>query len=70
MEKLSLYQLLGKRILDLILSLIVLFLLWPLFLVISLIIKLSSPGPVFFKQKRLGKNGKVFILFKFRTMDF
>lgn len=40
----------------------------PLFLIIGLAIKLSSPGPVFFKQERCGLNGRKFILYKFRTM--
>ena len=62
------YLVFGKRIFDLIFSLIVLILSWPLFLVIAQMIKLSSKGPVIFKQKRLGKNGKVFTLYKFRTM--
>lgn len=40
----------------------------PILLIISITIKFSSKGPVFFKQKRLGKDGKVFNVFKFRTM--
>lgn len=62
------YQKFGKRAFDLFFSLLVLVLGWPVFLLIALLIKISSPGPVFFKQKRIGKNGKVFTLFKFRTM--
>jgi lipopolysaccharide/colanic/teichoic acid biosynthesis glycosyltransferase len=58
----------GKRFFDLIFSLSLLFLTWPLFLLIAFLIKLSSPGPVFFKQKRVGKKGKIFVLYKFRTM--
>lgn len=45
-----------------------LFILSPLFLLISVLIKLTSKGPIFFKQKRVGLNGKEFILLKFRTM--
>lgn len=62
------YQKFGKRTFDLFFSLLVLTLSWPVFLLIALLIKISSPGPVFFRQKRVGKNGKVFTLFKFRTM--
>jgi lipopolysaccharide/colanic/teichoic acid biosynthesis glycosyltransferase len=43
-------------------------LLAPLFLVIAAAIKLDSPGPVIFCQKRVGLNGKVFVMYKFRTM--
>lgn len=68
MRKVFSYQNLNKRAFDLIFSLLILFLGWPVFLIIALFIKASSPGPVFFKQRRVGKNGKVFTLFKFRTM--
>lgn len=57
-----------KRILDLLLSISALLLLWPVFLAIAIIIKLTSPGPVFFKQKRVGKGKKLFEIYKFRTM--
>ena len=57
-----------KRILDFILSLIALIILSPVFLIISIAIKIDSKGPVFFLQERLGKNGKVFKIIKFRTM--
>ncbi len=57
-----------KRYFDLLFSIIGLFLLLPIFLIISLVIKLLMPGPVIFTQKRIGRNSKEFILFKFRTM--
>ncbi|AIF53703.1 sugar transferase [Pelosinus sp. UFO1] len=57
-----------KRILDLILSLIGICILWPLFLLIAILIKLGTKGPVFFKQKRIGKNKQEFYILKFRTM--
>lgn len=57
-----------KRILDLVLSLSALLLLWPVFLGLALAIKLTSPGPVFFKQKRVGRGKELFEIYKFRTM--
>ncbi len=57
-----------KRIVDLIIAGLGSIILLPLILVISLIIKLSSPGPVFYIQNRIGKNKKLFPCYKFRTM--
>jgi lipopolysaccharide/colanic/teichoic acid biosynthesis glycosyltransferase len=57
-----------KRIFDILLSLIGLSLLAPFFLAISILIKLDSRGPVFFRQARVGKDGKSFKIMKFRTM--
>jgi O-antigen biosynthesis protein WbqP len=57
-----------KHILDFILSIIAMFLLWPIFIIIAALIKIDSKGPVFFKQKRIGKNKKEFYILKFRTM--
>jgi undecaprenyl phosphate N,N'-diacetylbacillosamine 1-phosphate transferase len=57
-----------KRIFDIIFALILLTATSPFLIVIAILIKLESKGPVFFKQKRLGKDGKVFDIFKFRTM--
>lgn len=57
-----------KRIIDFILSLIALIILSPLFLVLALWIKFDSKGPVFFKQKRMGKDRTFFQIYKFRTM--
>jgi lipopolysaccharide/colanic/teichoic acid biosynthesis glycosyltransferase len=56
------------RFFDIVLSLIGLVILLPVFLVISIWIKLDSPGPIFFKQDRVGLNGIDFHLIKFRTM--
>jgi len=61
-------RLMTKRIFDLVFSLIVLFITWPLFIVIALFIKLDSRGPVFYVQVRAGKNGKPIKILKFRTM--
>ena len=57
-----------KRAFDLIISFFGLVLLSPLFLIISLLIKIEDPGPVFFTQKRVGKNKQYFKLHKFRSM--
>jgi Undecaprenyl-phosphate glucose phosphotransferase len=57
-----------KRAFDLCVSVLVLILLFPLFLFLSLLIKATSSGPVFFTQARVGMNGKRFRIIKFRTM--
>lgn len=58
----------AKRIMDLFFSLIGALLLFPLFLLVAIWIKLDSPGPVFFRQVRVGRFGKPFKIFKLRTM--
>ena len=57
-----------KSFFDIFFSLIILILFSPFFLIISLLIKFSSRGPIFFLQKRIGKNNKPFYCIKFRTM--
>jgi len=57
-----------KRVFDIALSAVALLLLLPLFGLIALAIKLDSPGPVFFKQCRIGRNFRRFWIYKFRTM--
>ncbi len=57
-----------KRIIDFVLSLIATIILLPVFLVVSIAILIDDPGPVFFKQKRFGKDKKFFNIYKFRTM--
>jgi len=59
---------LAKEIFDRVVSFIALAILLPLFLAVALLIKFDSPGPVFFLQDRVGKDGKIFKVFKFRTM--
>jgi len=56
------------RSLDIMGSVFILLISVPLTTLISLLIKISSPGPVFYKQQRVGKDGKIFTLYKFRTM--
>lgn len=57
-----------KRTVDIAVSVVVLILLAPLLLVVALAIKLTSPGPMLYRQTRLGRHGKPFTLLKFRTM--
>ena len=57
-----------KRLFDFVASLFGLIILSPIFLLISLIIKITSKGPILFRQKRVGKNGEIFTLVKFRSM--
>ncbi len=57
-----------KRALDFLLSLCGLLVLWPLFVLIAIAIKIDDPGPVFFSQKRVGKGKTYFQLYKFRSM--
>ncbi|MFH1942352.1 MAG: sugar transferase [bacterium] len=59
-----------KRCFDFTVSLIGLLLLFPVFLIISLLIRFASGPTVFFRQIRVGKDGKTFSLIKFRTMEF
>ena len=58
----------AKRLFDITFSIIGLLIFSPLYLIIFLGIKLSCEGPVIFKQERIGKNGKPFYIYKFRTM--
>lgn len=62
------YQRMVKRAFDLVMGTILLILASPIMALIALLIKLDSPGPVIFKQERIGENGKVFEIYKFRTM--
>ncbi len=58
----------AKRAMDLLVSTVALTLLSPLFLMLAVAIKATSPGPAFFRQKRIGQNGKAFSMLKFRSM--
>jgi exopolysaccharide biosynthesis polyprenyl glycosylphosphotransferase len=57
-----------KRFIDVAAALLVIVIGFPFFLAVALLIKLTSRGPVFYSQKRIGEHGEVFTLFKFRTM--
>jgi exopolysaccharide biosynthesis polyprenyl glycosylphosphotransferase len=60
--------LMAKRVIDLVLSAIALLVLSPLYLAIGLLVKFTSPGPIFYRWEVLGKNRKPFVGYKFRTM--
>lgn len=64
----SVFGQIAKRVLDLVLSLAVIVLAAPVFVLTAILIKKASPGPVFFAQRRIGKDGKPFQMLKFRTM--
>lgn len=57
-----------KRIIDVSVALMVLVVFLPIWLLVTIIIKLESPGPILFRQKRVGKDGKHFTIYKFRSM--
>lgn len=57
-----------KRFLDMVFAWAILLLSWPVLLCIAVAVKLDSPGPAVFAQRRLGRNGKEFDMYKFRTM--
>lgn len=58
----------AKRLFDLVVALGALLVLAPLLLLVALVVKLDSPGPVFFRQERVGRHGRAFRIHKFRTM--
>jgi len=62
------WQMVLKRLIDVVVSLLVLLLLSPLYLLLVIVVKVSSPGPAFFKQARIGQHGKPFYIIKYRTM--
>jgi len=61
-------SLLVKRLFDIVMSIVLLVVLSPVFLIVSLFIKADSKGPVFYRQERITQYGKMFKIFKFRTM--
>ena len=62
------WQRLIKRLLDLVVSIVMLVILSPLYLYIALRVRLSSPGPILFRQERIGQHGRPFLILKFRSM--
>jgi exopolysaccharide biosynthesis polyprenyl glycosylphosphotransferase len=67
-HEVSFYYLAVKRFIDFTLASLLLLMLWPLILVLGLAIRLDSHGPLLFKQKRVGLNGRLFSMYKFRSM--
>ena len=61
-------QLLLKRLMDIVVSGGALLVIWPVLLIVALAIKIDDPGPVFYRQVRVGRGGRTFRIFKFRTM--
>jgi exopolysaccharide biosynthesis polyprenyl glycosylphosphotransferase len=66
--RLKSYNAFLKRTMDIVASGLILILLSPVFLLFSVLVKATSPGPVFFSQERIGLDGKIFSMFKFRSM--
>lgn len=62
------YKIYFKRLIDIVLSICTIVILSPIYILTAILIKLESKGPVIFKQKRLGKNGQIFKIYKFRSM--
>lgn len=62
------YRTYGKRMIDLFLSTIAILILWPIFFLVAIFIKIDDPGPIFFRQKRVGRGKVYFQILKFRTM--
>jgi exopolysaccharide biosynthesis polyprenyl glycosylphosphotransferase len=61
-------QRITKRIFDIAVTGFSLLILLPLFIVIAIMIKIDNPGPIFFRQQRVGENGRFFLMYKFRSM--
>lgn len=61
-------NLMVKTIEDFVLSVVIVTILFPVYLVLAILVKVSSPGPIFYKQPRVGWNGEIFEILKFRTM--
>ena len=64
----KIYRNFFKRFFDFLFSLLVLIIISPILLIVAIAIKIESPGPVIFKQTRLGRYGKPFTIYKFRSM--
>ena len=66
--KLKRYQRLEKRTFDILISIIVIIFLLPIYFLIAILVKIDSKGKAIYLQERIGKNGKIFKIYKFRTM--
>jgi lipopolysaccharide/colanic/teichoic acid biosynthesis glycosyltransferase len=67
-EKNNIYRKYTKRLIDIILSIIAIIVLSPIFIVLSILVRIKLGSPVLFKQNRPGLNEKIFTMYKFRTM--
>ena len=67
-EVMPVWQMTLKRLIDILVSVISIVVLLPLYIVLAILVKMSSPGPIFFLQERVGRNGEIFNIVKFRTM--
>ena len=67
-ELMPVWQRIAKRVFDIVASLMVIVVFSPLYIFTAIMVKLSSPGPIFYKQERIGKHGKPFNMLKFRSM--
>lgn len=67
-ELMPVWQQVTKRIFDIVASLMVIIIFSPLYIFTAIMVKLSSPGPIFYKQERIGKHGEPFNMLKFRSM--
>lgn len=67
-EPMPLWERTIKRTLDIVVSTVVLVITFPLLIVIGIAVRMSSPGPAIYRQKRVGRNKKIFTIYKFRTM--
>ena len=67
-ELMPVWQRVTKRIFDIVVSLMVIIIFSPLYIFTAIMVKLSSPGPIFYRQERIGKHGKPFNMLKFRSM--
>lgn len=62
------WERIGKRVFDLLASAAALLLLAPVYITLSILVRMDSPGPIFFRQERIGKHGRPFFIYKFRSM--
>lgn len=67
-EMMPVWQQVAKRIFDIVASLMVIIVFSPLYIFTAIMVKLSSPGPIFYRQERIGKHGEPFNMLKFRSM--
>lgn len=67
-EPMPLWERAVKRVLDVVVSVIVIVLAFPFLILLGILVRLDSPGPIIYSQKRVGRNGKPFTMYKFRTM--